>query len=458
VQPAAPVHLSASRFPWWSNPTLVLCIAGLVLPNVLSLGSFLMGIGTPPRTAAILAYATVAIAARIVPWPVAVMLFLAATAYDAIATIARSFNLAPHEVGMALHLSAELNLFASPLYATLCLSLAALTIASIAALIVKRDTLRRGNPVVLMSGALVFAAGDYAVNASPHYHFGTLYSTGQPMDSAVVSSGFNEAVIGDESRRNVLIVVVEALGHFADPQHEAFLLRSFNDADLRKRYDVSIGTTTYYGSTTAAELRELCESREPYADIIDGLQVDCLPHRMTARGYRTVALHGFTRTFFERELWYPKIGFQTLIFGEDLVRTMPRRCGGGPFRGLCDVDLIPLIGRELRNATQPTFIYWLTLSTHVPIAPREGTPQLGCDRGGPMHHVEVCYTAEMWSDLMSSLVRLTAEIPPTDILIVGDHAPPLWSKAGRRLFTPGKVPWVRLTPRAASRLSALPTE
>jgi hypothetical protein len=33
-------------------------------------------------------------------------------------------------------------------------------------------------------------------------------------------------------------------------------------------------------------------------------------------------------------------------------------------------------------------------------------------------------------------------------MLVGDHAPPLWSKAGRNLFTPGKVTWVRLTPKA----------
>jgi hypothetical protein len=51
---------------------------------------------------------------------------------------------------------------------------------------------------------------------------------------------------------------------------------------------------------------------------------------------------------------------------------------------------------------------------------------------------------------------MTAEIPPTEILLVGDHAPPLWSKAGRALFTPGKVTWVRLTPRAdAPQVSGL---
>src|SRR4029077_14974765 len=125
--------------------------------------------------------------------------------------------------------------------------------------------------------------------------------------------------------------------------------------------------------------------------------------------------------------------------------------------GPCDIDLIPLISRELRSAGKPTFFYWMTLSTHVRIARREGTPRLGGDRGGgAMRQLEVCYMSEMWADLMSSLARMTADIPPTDILIVGDHAPPLWSKFARNLFTPGKVTWIRLTPRHASRVSALP--
>ena len=455
MQPAASVPPMGLRLGWLSNPTLLLCVAGLVLPNALSLGALVMGIGAPPRTTAIAAYATLVLIARIVPRPLTVVLYLAVAAYDAIATIALMFNLAPSDVGLALHLSAELDLLSSPFYVALALSLALLVVANIAVLTLKRDLLRRGNAVVLMGAAMVFAAADFLANTSAHYHFGTLYAGGQPMDSAADSSGFNKAMTGTGGR-NILVVVVEAMGHFADPKNEAFLLRSFADTELRKRYDISTGTTTYYGSTTAAELRELCDSREPYARIVDGLQLDCLPHRMAARGYRTIAMHGFTRKFFEREVWYPKLGFEKVIFGEDLAETAERQCGG-PFRGPCDVDLIPLIGRELKSAAEPTFFYWLTLSTHVPIAPREGTPQLGCDHGGgAMHQVEVCYMTEMWSDLLSSLVRMTLDIPPTDILIVGDHAPPLWSKAGRNLFTPGKVPWVRLTPREPSRVSALP--
>jgi phosphoglycerol transferase MdoB-like AlkP superfamily enzyme len=111
----------------------------------------------------------------------------------------------------------------------------------------------------------------------------------------------------------------------------------------------------------------------------------------------------------------------------------------------------------LREAKQPTFFYWMTLSTHVPIAPHEGTPRLGCaNGGGQIGNVEVCYMTELWMDLFLSVAQLARDLPGTEIMLVGDHAPPLWSKAGRNLFTPGKVTWVRLTPKAEQKVSQQP--
>jgi hypothetical protein len=244
------------------------------------------------------------------------------------------------------------------------------------------------------------------------------------------------------------MVMVEAMGHFADPAKQAILLQPFRDANLLKRYDVKIGTTTYYGSTTHAEMRELCNTRQTYLEVMKDDSIVCLPELVDQRGYQTVSLHNFTSAFFGRHDWYPKLGFEKRIFGQDVIDDMQRLCGG-PFRGPCDVDLIPMIGKQLRQAKQPTFFYWMTLSTHVPIAPGEGTPRLDCkNQGGAIGHVEVCYMTEMWIDLFEGVARVAADIAPMEILIVGDHAPPLWSKAGRELFTPGKVTWIRLTPRS----------
>jgi phosphoglycerol transferase MdoB-like AlkP superfamily enzyme len=427
-----------------SNPTLLLCLVGVLLPNGLSIGAFVAGIGTPPRTAVIAGYAALALVARLVPFQVALTLFLALTAYDAVSSLALLFGLSPKNVVTALHLVGDLKLFASPLYAVLVVGAVALLAANLAALKLVRERLRQGNVLVLTGATLIFAATDLFANTSLHYQFGAIYGANKPMESAVETSGFREAALSNGGR-HVLLVMVEALGQFADPDHSAILLQPFRDPSLLERYAVTTGATTYYGSTTAAEMRELCNTREPYQALFEGESFDCLPARMAARGYQTAAIHGYTARFFDRHSWYPTIGFEKRTFGENLAGILPRRCGG-PFRGICDVDIIPVIGQQLREAARPTFAYWLTLQTHVPIAPREGTPRLGCESGGIMGHVEVCYMTEIWLDVLQAIAKLTADIPPTEILIVGDHAPPLWSKVGRNLFTPGKVPWIRLKP------------
>jgi hypothetical protein len=438
---------SPARFAWLSNPTVFLCIAGVLLPNALSIGAMLAGIGSPPRTAPILCYATVAMIARFASAPVVITLYLAAVVYDAISTVALLFGLAPSEIGLALHLSGELNFFKSPLYLALIVGLAVLIAANLAALVMKRDTLKRGNPIMLFVLALAVAGADLAANTSPYYQFGTLFSKGKPMESAGGDSGFRQAVLTGKPG-SVLLVVVEAMGQFQDPAKQAILLQSFRDADLLKRYNVTIGNSTYYGSTTAAEMRELCNTRKSYLEVAKDDSIVCLPKLMDEQGYRTISLHNFTSAFFGRADWYPKLGFEKRIFGQDLTHVAKHTCGG-PFRGPCDTDLIPLIGKELREAKQPTFFYWMTFSTHVPIAPHEGTPRLQCGNGGgKIGNAEVCYMTEMWIDLLEGLAKLTASIPPTEILIVGDHAPPLWSKAGRELFTPGKVTWIRLAPKS----------
>jgi hypothetical protein len=39
------------------------------------------------------------------------------------------------------------------------------------------------------------------------------------------------------------------------------------------------------------------------------------------------------------------------------------------------------------------------------------------------------------------------DLPPTDVLIVGDHAPPFFDRSQRSQFDPERVPWVLLKHR-----------
>ncbi|MGO3930203.1 hypothetical protein NP284_18045 [Rhodopseudomonas pseudopalustris] len=57
--------------------------------------------------------------------------------------------------------------------------------------------------------------------------------------------------------------------------------------------------------------------------------------------------------------------------------------------------------------------------------------------------------AELWRDVFEGVAQLARDpaLGQPEILVVGDHGPPLWSKRGRAQFEPGKVAWYRLQPR-----------
>jgi hypothetical protein len=104
-------------------------------------------------------------------------------------------------------------------------------------------------------------------------------------------------------------------------------------------------------------------------------------------------------------------------------------------------------------ATEPTgrprFTYWLTLNTHVPVEPDAAAIDLQCAGGGPFDEEGVCSLAEMWLEVFSVVERIATDpdLPPTEILIVGDHHTPLFHRTGRNLFVRGEVGWWALVPR-----------
>jgi hypothetical protein len=131
-----------------------------------------------------------------------------------------------------------------------------------------------------------------------------------------------------------------------------------------------------------------------------------------------------------------------------MMRT--RRLCGGVVQGVCDADLAPIIAGEAAKVKGPRFIYWLTLNTHIPVHEGDALTDFGCDRDARLFGTrKVCMMSELWRDAFNAIAKLANDpaIGPADILIVGDHAPPLWSKRGRAQFMPGQVAWYRLTPR-----------
>ncbi len=447
-----PFHRAWAAFvAFLKAPTTVLVAGGLLLPNLLSLatlGSF-VDIGLPPRTAAIVLYACLAILARRIPFALTAVLFLGILAFDMMRTISLMFGLAPSELMAALDQARRIHFFASPLYFAL-ISAVVMTTAATLFCLSRRDKLIKGNIYVLFGAMMVFAGLDFVTNVSAHYQFGSMFGRDVPVSSAAEVSGFSTTA--GTGGRNVVVVIVEGLGYLNDSKARRRIAAPLYDPAVAEDYVVTAGHTVYYGSTTAGEMRELCDTRTFYTDYVYKHGESCLPDVLDRRGYTSIALHAFAGGMFERKDWYPKVGFNKELFGDDLVKRTKRVCGGA-FRGACDADLAPVIAHVSQQAAKsgkPRFIYWLTLNTHIPVAPGEAKTDFHCAReNNGFGQVTVCRMAELWHDVFRVVktVALDPAVGPADILVVGDHAPPLWSKRGRAEFAAGQVAWYRLKPR-----------
>jgi len=430
------------------SPTTVLLGAGLLVPNLLSLatlGSFI-DIGLPPRTGCILLYAALAMCARLIPFFITVILYLAILAFDIVWTLSVSFGMRPHDLMAAIDQARRVHFLHSPLYVALICVMTATTLSALF-LLSRRAQLVRGNLVVLLGAGLALAAADYVSNADAHYDFGAMFGRHVPVVSAANASGFK--TVAGANGRNVVLVIVESLGNLLDADARARIVAPIYEPRITEKYNVSYGRIVYYGSTTSAEMRELCETRAPYAEFTKSSGSSCLPERLHMQGYATTAVHGFYSGMFERNQWYPRIGFHKMEFGEVLMPQIKRKCGTA-FRGACDADLPPLIEQVAAETKSPDFIYWLTLNTHIPVGPGEALTNFDCERQDNGFGLRrVCRMAELWHDVFRAVAQLALDpsIGPAEILVVGDHAPPLWSKKGRAEFEAGKVPWYRLTPR-----------
>lgn len=272
---------------------------------------------------------------------------------------------------------------------------------------------------------------------------------GRPSDAAARPAPLDGTIIPPAAPPQVVLVLVESWGQFTDAAASRAMLLPLTTAALRDRYDVRTGTVPFAGATTAAEVRELCGRLGNHRTALRLDARTCLPSLMRARGYRTVALHGFTGQMFERSAWWPRLGFDEQLFRDTLARREPR-CGR-VFVGACDATVAHRLRERLVEAApgHPTFLYWVTLDSHLPIDDDLAR------RAGPcpsaLRHLpeDVCrHSAIVWATLTQvSELALDPAIPPTRFVIVGDHAPPFLTAALREPYDSTHVPFVVLQPR-----------
>lgn len=416
----------------------LLAVLIAVLPNLLCLVTLPFLVATRPLSPGF--YFLAGLLSLRLPARATYILFLLAAALDFAFVVSVAFHLPFGMAIQSVRYLATIDAGASKFYVLVVLAFALNGLLSAWLLLRFRATV--GQASLLPATLLMFVIPmvDWYANR-PH-----MLRTAEHFESAVMKTGLTADTIA-AGGRNLLVVMVEGMGAFADPVQRHLLGTRLAAVTAGGRYQLSTGTSSFQGSTTAAESRELCGRWGDFVDYVDGSHPDCLPQQLATRGYETVSYHGFSHTMFSRRDWYPNVGFAESHFLEDLGDTSARRCGT-VFAGMCDGDVARVVGERLTSGSNaPKLVYWLTLNSHIPHAPLAHHP-LGC--GGATAAIanrQVCELTEIWGDVFSSVAAIAEnpDLPPTDILLVGDHGTPLWERDAAAHFLPGKVDWYLLS-------------
>jgi hypothetical protein len=258
---------------------------------------------------------------------------------------------------------------------------------------------------------------------------------------------------------NIALILVESQGLLKSRSDMDLMLAPLLDAAIQERYAVTRGEVRFRGVTTSGELRALCRVYVPYAipSSLKGLQ-QCLPNMLRQRGFETVSYHAFNRWFYERWNWYPALGFQQSYFGDELQAFSPPVCGT-VFRGACDHWVAGQVEQELlKPGEKRKFVYWLTLSSHLPVDSRlAGESSFDCAGTESLREdVGPCELAKIHFQLYARIAQilLNEKLPPTRFILVGDHMPPFATVSERALYDNGRVPYLEFIPRSVPRSAA----
>lgn len=230
----------------------------------------------------------------------------------------------------------------------------------------------------------------------------------------------------------ILSIAVESFGLARSPMERRALLAPLIDR-VAPLYEISQSAHSFKGTTLAGELRELCALRiDGVPEIREPKLRQCLPARLHARGYATVAFHGNGGAIYNRARLYPAIGFNQSWFYDRLHREDPTAasCPGKAFAGICDNKVFDR-ALSLFDGTK-RFVHVMTLDTHLPVARSDGERCLPTFRSD----VTLCaYSSTMRASLKAlGSAIVSAAHHPDLIILYGDHAPPFSSTSDRAHF------------------------
>lgn len=273
--------------------------------------------------------------------------------------------------------------------------------------------------------------------------FESLTASGPPFEDGsspgVTDLWFNNEDLNDR----LLLIVSESWGVAINPGIQDELLRPLRDLGHRLEW-FEAGSEGFVGVTVAGEMRELCQLNPRYFNLVDAKDEfgPCLPNQLKARSYQTLAMHGAAGVMYDRFRWYPLVGFDETVFFES--RVWPGRCYSFP--GACDIHMMGELERAFARPGKQ-FFYWLTLNSHSVYDARDiHVDVFDCSSFDIPASSETCRNLKLHAQFFFELAETLKKPSMTgvEVLVVGDHPPPLLAPGEADNFMENRVAWVHL--------------
>ena len=226
----------------------------IVLANIPFMAMWM--VGAPPRAIPIALAGLAGLIVKRMPRAIQWFAFAGVMIYSLLSFVSGLFSLTLDSLIYSMQFFAEIKPGNSIEYIAAAVVIVGILIGSW--FLLKRDTNFSKPLHILFGGALIFGlvGADAAVGEGMRGHYFRPAPAGAPFESAVTKSGFAARADG---KRHLVLIIVESLG--VPKNNKAMsdkLFAQYRSSAVTDRYDVSQGTSLYYNSTTAGEMRELC--------------------------------------------------------------------------------------------------------------------------------------------------------------------------------------------------------
>jgi phosphoglycerol transferase MdoB-like AlkP superfamily enzyme len=173
-------------------------------------------------------------------------------------------------------------------------------------------------------------------------------------------------------KTNVIFIVMESFRYYETGVHNGYSLTPNFDRIAASNFSAD----NFYANsnqTIKAEIAVLCGLHDflvgtSISAYDMGLQTRCLPQVLHDQGYRTLWFHGGYKNFYDRDTFFPRLGFDTLVDREVIENALYAQGKKYFIRhwGVEDPYVYDYALKNLEQQQQPFFAEIMTLSSHHP--------------------------------------------------------------------------------------------